>query len=284
MDQLEQGTQETIDLVMALAATYGMSVVGGIAILLVGWIAANWISGGVRRALGKVKRVDDTLRGFFASLVKYVILAFVLIAVLNQFGVQTASLIAIFGAAGLAVGLALQGTLSNVAAGVMLLIFRPVKVGQYVEVAGHAGTVKEISLFTTELATPDNVQIVIPNAQVWGTSVVNYSAHPTRRCDFTLSISYADDIDQAMEVARREVAGDARAMDDPEPTIAVANLGESSVDLTVRVWLKAEDYWTFKWDMTKRFKQAFDAAGITIPFPQRQVILQQPPSGQAAAE
>lgn len=283
MGELEQTSRETIELALGLVTAYGLSVIGGLVILIVGWLAANWISGAVRRALGRVRRVDETLRGFFASLAKYVVLAFVLIAVLNQFGVQTASLIAVFGVATLAIGLALQGTLSNVAAGVMLLIFRPIKVGQYVEVAGHAGTVMEVNLFTTELATPDNVQIVIPNGQVWGNSVVNYSAHATRRCDFLLSISYSDDIDRAMQVIRQEVEDDPRSMAEPEPTIAVAALGESSVDITVRIWVGAGDYWPYKWDMTKRFKQAFDAAGLTIPFPHRQVVLQQAEAAPAPA-
>jgi small conductance mechanosensitive channel len=284
MDNIEQSTQDAINMAVELVTTYGLSVVGGLAIFIFGWIAASWMSGGVRRALSRSRRVDATLRGFFASLVKYAVLAFVIIAVLNQFGVQTASLIAIFGAASLAIGLALQGTLSNVAAGVMLLIFRPLKVGQYVEVAGHAGTVQEITLFTTELATPDNVQIVIPNAQVWGSAVVNYSAHKLRRCDFTLSIAYSDDVDAAIAVVHREIGNDSRALSDPEPTVAVAALAESSVDLTARIWVNAEDYWPFKFDMTKRFKQAFDAAGLTIPFPQREIKVQQEISAPRAAE
>jgi small conductance mechanosensitive channel len=262
---------ETLQRAMELVTSYGMSVLGGIAILIVGWIAANWISGGVRRGLTRARRVDDTLRGFLVSLVKYVILAFVVIAVLNQFGVQTASLIAIFGAAGLAVGLALQGTLSNVSAGVMLLLFRPIRVGQYVEVAGQAGTVQEINLFVTELATPDNVQIIIPNSQVWGTSVVNYSHHTTRRVDFTLGIAYADSIERAMGAIHEVLKAESRILGEPEPQVVVGALSDSSVDIIVRVWAKAEDYWPVRFDLTRKFKETFDAKGISIPFPQREV-------------
>jgi small conductance mechanosensitive channel len=275
-----------LDGLVEFVAAYGLSVIGGILILIVGWIVANWASGATKRALAKSERVDATLRGFLSGLVKYAVLTVVIIAVLNQFGVQTASLIAVFGAAGLAIGLALQGTLSNVAAGVMLLLFRPFRVGQYVEAGGHAGTVKELSLFTTELATPDNVQIIIPNSAIWGHSVVNYSHHPTRRVDFTLGIGYADDIERAIATVREVIQGDSRSLSDPEPQIVVGNLGDSSVDLIVRVWVQAENYWPLKFDFTRAFKEAFDSNGISIPFPQRDIhVVQGAPieQGQAAA-
>jgi small conductance mechanosensitive channel len=151
----------------------------------------------------------------------------------------------------------------------MLMVFRPIKMEQYVEVAGQAGTVKSISLFTTELATPDNVQIIIPNSSVWGSSVVNYSHHATRRVDFLLGIGYDDDIEKAMQVIQKVVDGDSRCHKDPAPQIVVGNLGESSVDIIARVWADAGDYWPLKFDLTKAFKQAFDENGITIPYPQR---------------
>ena len=266
-------SQENVNQAVEAITTYGLDVIGGIIILVVGWIAAAWIARATRNALGKTDRVDETLRGFFSGLVRYAVLAVVIIAVLNQFGVETTSLIAVFGAAGLAIGLALQGTLSNVAAGVMLLIFRPFRVGQYVDVAGHAGTVKELALFTTELATPDNVQIIIPNASVWGASVVNYSHHTTRRLDITLGIAYGDDIDHAFATVRKVLDAEDRMLGDPEPQIVVGELGDSSVNLYVRIWLKAADYWPAKFDLTKAFKEALDAAGISIPFPQRDVHL-----------
>ncbi len=263
--------QETINQAMTLITTYGMSVIGGIIILIIGWIVAKWASARIRKVLQRSSRVDDTLAGFFSSLVKYVILIFVVIAVLNQFGVQTTSLIAIFGVAGLAIGLALQGTLSNVAAGVMLLIFRPYKLGQFVEVGGHAGSVVDLSLFTTELATPDNVQIIIPNSAIWGSSVVNYSHHETRRVDFVLGIAYDDDIELAIKTVHEVIDGDSRPLKDPEAQVVVGELADSSVNLTIRVWVNAADYWPVKFDFTRRFKEAFDAKGISVPFPQQDV-------------
>ena len=189
-------------------------------------------------------------------------------AVLSQFGIETTSLVAVLGAAGLAVGLALQGTLSSVAAGVMLLIFRPFKVGDYVEVAGKAGTVDALTLFVTELNTPDNVHIIIPNAEVWGTAVVNYSYNSTRRVDLIMGIDYGDDIDKAMTAINAEIAKDNRIHQSPEPFVAVTELADSSVNLVIRVWCDAGNYWGVKFDLTKAFKQRFDADGISIPFPQ----------------
>ena len=213
--------------------------------------------------------------GFFGSLVKYVIIAITIIAVLNRFGVETTSLVAVVGAAGLAIGLALQGTLSNVAAGVMLLLFRPFKVGDYIEAAGLAGTVKSISLFVTEMATPDNVQIIAPNAQLWGAAVKNFSFHETRRVDLLIGIAYEDDIDKAMAAIHAVVGADSRSHDDPAPMVAVAELADSSVNLTVRVWCQAGDYWGLKFDLTKAVKERLDAEGITIPFPQVQTHVTQ---------
>jgi small conductance mechanosensitive channel len=265
--------QENINHAVDLITFYGMNVFGGVIILIVGWMAANWIAGAVRKLMERSGKIESTLRGFLASLVKYAVLAFVIIAVLNQFGVETASLIAVFGAAGLAIGLALQGTLSNVAAGVMLMIFRPLKVGQVVEVAGHGGKVIAVSLFTTELATPDNVQIIIPNASVWASTIVNKSHHATRRVDFTLGIGYDDDIDKAIAMVQGIVDADERVHKDPAPQIVVGKLGDSSVDIIIRVWADAGNYWPVFFDLTKTFKQSCDANGINIPYPQRDVHL-----------
>jgi len=192
-------------------------------------------------------------------------------AVVAQFGVEISSLLVVFGSAGLAVGLALQGTLSNVAAGVMLLLFRPFKIGDFVDVGGHSGTVQVISLFITELATPDNVQIIIPNSAVWGSSVKNFSFHDTRRVDLAVGISYADDIDKGMAVVHDVIKADSRVNGDPEPMVAVSNLGDSSVDLVVRVWCAAGDYWPLKFALTKAIKEGLDANGVSIPFPTRTV-------------
>ena len=270
---MNQSVDEVIQQIMAAVAHYGLNIIGGILILIIGRMIANWAKGAVEKNLQKSDKVDETLRTFLGTLTRYVVLIFTFIAVLSQFGIETTSLIAVFGAASLAIGLALQGTLSNIAAGVMLLIFRPFKAGDYVEAAGIAGTVKSITLFVTELATPDNVQILAPNAQVWGATMKNYSHHPTRRVDFVIGIDYSDNIDKAQETVRAVANGDARVLQDPAPMVVVGELGDNSVNLTIRVWCQAGDYWGVKFDLTKAFKQRFDGEGISIPFPQRTVHL-----------
>ncbi|MEM9838582.1 MAG: mechanosensitive ion channel domain-containing protein [Pseudomonadota bacterium] len=246
---------------------FGLKAVSALLVFLIG----VWIAGRMRKAVTtvvqKAPQFDVTLANFFGSLVYWLIFAFVVIAVLSMFGIQTTGLAALIGAAGLAIGLALQGTLSHVASGVMLLTFRPFKVGDYVEAGGQAGTVKAVNLFTTELATPDNVKIIVPNGDVYSGSISNYSAYDTRRVDFVMGISYEDDINKAMDALRAVIGADARALSDPEPFLGVGNLGDSSVDITVRVWVKGTDYWPVKFDMTKAFKEALDAGGITIPYP-----------------
>ncbi len=256
---------------LELIATYGFDVVAAIVILVLGLMVAGWVRRLVTRICTNSARVDNTLGPFFAALVYYAIVAFVFIAVLARFGIQTTGLIAVFGAAGLAIGLALQGTLSNIAAGVMLLLFRPFKVGDFVEVAGIAGTVKSITLFVTELATGDNVQILAPNGQVWGSCVRNFSHHSTRRIDCLIGISYDDDIDHAFASATGVVESDSRVLQDPAPMIAVSELGDSSVNLTVRAWCDAGDYWPLRFDLNKSLKERFDADKISIPYPQRDV-------------
>jgi small conductance mechanosensitive channel len=255
---------------MDTAAGYGPLVwnaVKALAVLIVGWIVAGIVSGMVRRRVNATPRIDRTLGNFAASLVKWVLLLVVLIAVLGIFGIQATSLVAILGAATLAIGLALQGTLSDLAAGVMLIVFRPYKVGQYVDIGGTAGTVQNLDLFVTELVTPDNVQIIMPNGQAWGSIITNYSAHDTRRLDLTFGIDYGDDAERAMGIILRIAEADPRVMDDPAPWTRVVGLGESSVDLGVRLWCAADDYWELKFDMLKRVKEAFDAEGVTIPYP-----------------
>lgn len=264
-------------------AQYGLAVLAGIVLLVVGYLLAAWVSRFVRARLSKRENFDQTLTGFIAGLVKYAILAITVIVVLQQFGVQTASLIALLGVAGLAIGLALQGTLSNFAAGVMLLIFRPFKVGQFVDISGTMGTVKEVQLFATELATPDNIQIIVPNGKVWGSIIKNFSFHKTRRVDFTLGIGYEDDINKAFKTIARVVSSDKRTHKNPEPQIVVSDLGDSSVDLIVRVWCDAGDYWPLKFDLTKAFKEAFDKAGISIPFPQSEVHMRPAPEKKTSS-
>ena len=260
---MEQISEQAV----ALVASYGFNVVGAIVVL----IAAGWARKGVQRMLRRTGRVDDTLIGFIGSLVKYAVIAFTVIAVLQQFGVEATSLVAIFGAAGLAIGLALQGTLSNVAAGVMLLLFRPFKVGDRIDAGGHGGSVKVISLFTSEMATGDNVQIIIPNSAIWGTAIKNYSFNDTRRVDLVMGIDYGDNIDTAMATINRVIGEESRALADPEPLVAVSELADSSVNLVVRVWVNAGDYGSVRFDLTKNFKEQLEADGLNFPFPQRTV-------------
>ncbi|MEM6781568.1 MAG: mechanosensitive ion channel family protein, partial [Pseudomonadota bacterium] len=204
---------------------------------------------------------------------KYAILAVAIVAVLGQFGVQTASLLAVLGAAGLAIGLALQGTLSNVAAGVMLLILRPFNVGDYIEFAGNGGTIKAVGLFSTELATPDNVAIFAPNSAIWAAEVYNYSKHPIRRQDIAAGVSYSDDLDKALKTIESVLDKNAMILktDGQKPEVMIENMGESSVDIKIRFWTKSEDYWAAKWEVTKSVKEALDKEGLTIPFPTRTV-------------
>lgn len=248
------------------------NVVVAALILIVGFAAANWVKRIVVDQGYRYDALDDTIFVFAGSLAKYAVIAATVIAVLSRFGVETTSFVAVLGAAGLAVGLALQGTLSNVAAGVMLMIFRPFKLEQFIEAAGHLGTVKEINLFTTELATPDNVQIIIPNGQVWASSIVNYSHHDLRRVDLVFGVSYGANLKTAEAAIRKAILADERSLEEPEPFCAVSSLGDSSVDFTVRVWCEAGDYWALKCDLTRSVKEALDKAKVDIPFPTRTMV------------
>lgn len=265
------GQDVDVDKLVAYATDFGMTILAAIAVLIIGL----WLAGLVERRLNtlfrKSNKIDVTVSSFLASLAKYVVIIFTGIALLDQFGVETTSLVAVLGAAGLAIGLALQGTLSNLAAGVMLLIFRPFRVGQFVEVGGHAGTVKGISLFMTKLDTGDNVRITIPNNAVWGSSIRNFNHHDTRRLQIVYGIAYDDNIDKAMDIIRSCLAEDERCMKDPEPVVVVTSLGESSVDIMVRVWCASGDFWALNWHLLKTVKERFDAEDITIPFPCRTV-------------
>ncbi len=252
--------------------SYGPLILGAakaLVILIIGWTVAGAVSRWARRKVLSNPNIDDTIGSFAASIARWVILLIVLIAVLNMFGIQATSLVAVLGAATLALGLALQGTLSDIAAGFMLILFRPYKLGQFVDIAGTTGTVRDLNLFITELVTPDNVQIIIPNGQAWGAIITNYSAHDTRRLDLGFGIDYGDDANRAMEIILELAAADDRVHDDPEPWVRVVNLGDSSVDLGVRLWCGASDYWELKFHMTKAVKEAFDAGGISIPYPHR---------------
>ena len=234
---------------------------------------SGWVKGRIIHIAFRYERIDNTLFTFLGNLIRYAILTFSAVFVLNRFGVQTASLVAVIGAAGLAIGLALQGTLSNVAAGVMMILFRPFKVGDFIVAAGHMGTVKGINIVQTELATIGNVQIIIPNSDVWASAITNYSAYPDRCAEWTFGVSYDADLDKAEKVILDTIMADPRSRAEPEPFIKVNNLGDWSVDFLVRVWVAASDHYTYKADMRRAVKEALDEAGVGIPFPTRTVRL-----------
>ena len=254
-----------------MASFFG-SVLAATAIVFIGWIIAAWLGRRVRKIGLAQKHLDDTLFNFLGSIVRYVILGFTGLIVLNTFGVQTTSVVAAVGAAGLAIGLALQGTLSNVAAGVMLILFRPLKIGDFVSVAGKMGTVRDVTLNFTELADLSNVQVIIPNSEVWGNVIDNYSIYPTRRAEWTFGVGYGANLKQAEDVIRDTIMADERSHSDPEPFVQVNNLNESSVDFLVRVWCDSGDNFQYQADMKRKVKEALDEAGVDIPFPTRTIV------------
>ncbi|MFQ5498386.1 MAG: mechanosensitive ion channel family protein [Candidatus Zixiibacteriota bacterium] len=253
---------------------YGMRVVGALLILLVGRIVTGLVVNVVGKLMHKAN-VDRTLSRFMSSLVRIVLMAFIVIAAINKLGVATTSFVAVLGAAGLAVGLALQGSLANFASGVMLILFRPFKAGDYIEAAGTAGSVEEIRIFNTVLTTLDNRSIIVPNASVLGGTITNYSAHDTRRIDLTIGIGYDDDLKEARTVLVDILATDDRILEDPSATVVVKELGDSSVNFAVRPWVKSADYWSVLCDLNERVKLAFDEKGISIPYPQHDVHMYQ---------
>jgi len=243
-------------------------VIKGIFALLILWIGskiAKKVGSLVANKAAKAPNIDSTLANFIGSMVRYVILAFVFIAAIGQVGVQTASLVAIFGAASLAIGLALQGTMSNVAAGFMLMLFRPFKVGDYINVADQEGVVSDISLFVTEITTTDHRQVMIGNGNVFGATIQNFTSFGKRRVDQDFGIDYEDDIDKAIKIITETAAAHPSVKSDPAPWAKV--VGESSVDIQSRVWCSADDYWDVMFDLNKSVKEAFDKGGISIPYP-----------------
>jgi small conductance mechanosensitive channel len=265
--------------IVTIVSTWGIRVLGAIAVLIIGRIVAGSARATTRKALERAN-LDATLVPFLASLVYYVIITLVVIAVLNLFGIETTSLIAVVGAAGLAIGLAMQGTLSNVASGVMLLVFRPFRIGDFVEIGGTAGSVAEIGLFSTTLNTGDNVRITVPNSSVYGEIIKNFSANDTRRNDMLIGVSYDDDIGKAIEVITSILAADSRVLKEPAALVAVTNLGDSSVDIVVRPWCAKGDYWPLRFDLNRAFKEQLEAAGCSIPYPQSDVhIVEQAAAG-----
>ncbi|MDR5857838.1 mechanosensitive ion channel [Halomonas eurihalina] len=262
--------QQVVEFLQVQGTSFVINLVSAIAIFVIGRWIAKLLHRLVTKAMKRAK--TDPLIVTFAGNIFYVLLMFaVVLAAIGQLGIQTTSLIAVLGAAGLAIGLALQGSLANFAAGVMVVLFRPYRVGDYIEGGGVSGTVEEVQIFTTELSTPDNRKIIVPNGQMLSDAITNYSAHATRRVDLVVGVGYGADIDTVRRVLEGVVADDARVLADPAPNIRIGSLGDSSVNWIVRPWVKAADYWDVYWEMTEEIKRRFDREGINIPFPQRDV-------------
>ena len=272
------GIADLSGILMAEPVTAFLSnLAAAIAAIVITLFASRFVKSWIAKLGFRYEQLDDTLFVFLSKFAQVVVLAVGSVFVLNSFGVQTTSIVALLGAAGLAVGLALQGTLSNFAAGIMLIVFRPFKRGDYVSVSGQSGTVKEISIFTTELGTPDNLQIIVPNGQVWGAPITNFSAYGTRRLDVTFGVAYASDLKQVEEVLAQVIAADKRIHQDPAPVIKVSNLNQSSVDFVVRIWCDSSDLWTLRLDLNRQVKDNFDAQKIEIPFPTTTIVQQGSP-------
>lgn len=263
---------QVFDVMKNTGVDFGINVAIAIAIFYVGKMAISLVV----RALHKVmqrQEVDKTLETFVCNLVRMVLLVVVIIAAIGQIGIETTSFIAIFGAAGLAVGLALQGSLSNFAAGVLIVLFRPYRVGHFIEAAGINGVVEQVQILTTVLKTGDNKQVIVPNGQIMNSIITNFSANDTRRVDMVVGVSYDDDLDKVRNTIKELVAAEDRILDEPACTIAVSALADSSVNFVVRPWVKTSDYWGVMFDLTEAIKKRFDKDGISFPFPQRDVHL-----------
>jgi small conductance mechanosensitive channel len=257
-----------------LFTVFGVRVIAAVVILILGWWVAKIVRNSMRKVMTK-RDVDPMLVSFVGHLAYALLMIFVILAALGKLGVQTTSFVAVVGAAGLAIGLALQGALANFAAGVLMLIFRPFKVGDYIEGGGTAGVVEEIQIFTTKLKTPDNKLIIVPNAKMTGDNITNYSAKEIRRVDLVFGVGYGDDIDKVKTVIEDVLSKEDRILKDPPITIGLVELGDSSVNFAVRPWVKTEDYWGVYFDVNEAMKKRFDAEGISIPFPQRDVHMYQ---------
>jgi small conductance mechanosensitive channel len=272
--KLSDLTNQAIELVQTKGLEFGISLVSALLIFFVGKWIVNIITNTIRKLMNK-NAVDPTLTTFVTNLARMTLLVFVVIAAIDQLGIQSAQFIAVLGAAGLAVGLALQGSLSNFAAGVLIVLFRPYKVGDWVEAAGISGGVERVEILTTILKTGDNKRVIVPNSQIMDAIITNYSANDTRRVDMTVGVSYSDDLDKVRRTLEELVAADERILKDPACTIAVAELADSSVNFVIRPWVKTGDYWAVNFDLTEAIKKRFDEVGISIPFPQQDVHVHQ---------
>ncbi|MBY6109119.1 mechanosensitive ion channel [Halomonas sp. DP1Y21-3] len=265
-----------VEALIEFASTTGLQFLINLVAAAAIFIIGRWVAKAVHRVVVKGMQradVEPLLVKFLGNILYALLLTFVILAAISRIGIQTASLIAVIGAAGLAVGLALQGSLANFAAGVMVIIFRPYRIGDYVEAGGVSGTVEDVQIISTELSTPDNRKIIVPNGQMMSGAVVNYSAHATRRVDLTVGVGYDDDIDTVRRVLESVVADDPRVLSEPAPNIRMNAMGDSSITWIVRPWVQASDYWDVYWEMTEEIKRRFDREGISIPFPQRDVHL-----------
>ena len=257
-------------------------VVAAIVILILAFTISGWVSRRIKALAERHPKLDQTLFDFLSNIARYAILALAAVVVLNTFGVQTTSIVAVIGAAGLAIGLALQGTLSNVAAGVMLIFFRPIKLGDFVQISDQMGTVRSINLNFTELATIGNFQVIIPNSQVWGNTIVNYSVYDTRQAEWTFGVAYDADLHLATQIIRDTVSSDPRFIPDPAPTVLIDSLGDSAVNILVRAWVSRAEFFGYWKDMNRDVKVALEGAGITIPFPNRTVHVVREGGGEGA--
>ncbi len=279
-------TEQATTFVTQLSAWAALALpnfVSAILLLAIGWWIAGRAERGIAQLLDKTSRIDPTLRSVISSLVRYSILVLVAVAVLGQLGIQTTSILAALGAIGLAIGLAMQGTLSNIAAGMMLLWLRPFRVGDYVDTGNVAGTVKEVGLFASILHTWDGIFLFVPNSQLWNTKITNFSRLPTRLVDLKFGVAYGDDIAAGLNVLTQLAAADERVQAQPAPVVFVEELGDSAVVLALRVWTATPDYWNVRRDLTKRGKSELEAAGLSIPFPQRDVHVRHVEMNERAA-
>ena len=275
---LEDFTQT--DYINLYVIPWSIKIVSALLIFIIG----RWIAKAIVRFIEKLmmrSKFDAMLVAFIGNIAYALLLAVVILATLEQLGVETTSALAILGAAGLAIGLALQSSLSNFAAGVMLIMFRPFKVGDYVEAGGSAGIVESIAIFSTVMRTGDNREVTIPNGQIYGSTIINYSARETRRIDMIFSIGYGDDIRKAKGIIEEALNAEERILEDPAPTIMLMELGASSIDIAVRPWVKSADYWNVRAFLLEEIKTRFDASGISIPFPQQDVHVKEFPTRAA---
>ena len=263
---------QLLELAQTKGVEFGINVAIALAIFYVGKMVISMVVRGLRKVMRR-QEVEKTLETFVCNLVRTVLLLFVIIAAIGQLGIETTSFIAVFGAAGLAVGLAMQGSLSNFAAGVLIVLFRPYRVGDFIEAAGISGVVEQVQILTTVLKTGDNKQVIVPNGQIMDSIITNYSANDTRRVDMVVGVSYGDDLDKVRSTIQELVAAEERILDEPACTIAVSALADSSVNFVVRPWVKTSDYWGVMFDLTEAIKKRFDKEGISFPFPQQDVHL-----------